>query len=143
MTRSMRARLTMTLVAAVASMPGFADFAGAETLRVGKAGREAFSFVPADIAARTGILKKRGIDIEISSFGGDARVQQAMAADGIDIGLGSGPDWRSLPRARRSRASPRWPIRRSSSRWWCATMMPSRPPTICAAARSGSRPSAR
>ena len=27
----------------------------------------------------------------ISSFGGDARVQQAMAADGIDIGLGSGP----------------------------------------------------
>jgi NitT/TauT family transport system substrate-binding protein len=91
MTRSTRARLTMTLVAAFASMPGFADIAGPETLRVGKAGREAFSFVPADIAARTGILKKRGLEIEISSFGGDARVQQAMAADGIDIGLGSGP----------------------------------------------------
>ena len=29
--------------------------------------------------------------VEISSFGGDARVQQAMTADGIDIGLGSGP----------------------------------------------------
>ena len=91
MTRSMRARLTMTFVAVFAGMPGFADIAGAETLRVGKAGREAFSFVPADIAARTGILKKRGLEIEISSFGGDARVQQAMAADGIDIGLGSGP----------------------------------------------------
>ena len=36
-------------------------------------------------------FKKHGIDVEISSFGGDARVQQAMAADGIDIGLGSGP----------------------------------------------------
>ena len=47
--------------------------------------------MPADIGARTGIFKKHGIDIEISSFGGDARIQQAMAADGIDIGLGSGP----------------------------------------------------
>src|SRR5450759_3273015 len=65
--------------------------AGAETLRVGKAGRDAFSFVPVDIGMRTGIFKKNGLDIEISSFGGDARVQQAMAADGIDIGLGSGP----------------------------------------------------
>jgi NitT/TauT family transport system substrate-binding protein len=63
----------------------------AETLRVGKAGREAFSFVPADVGQRTGIFKKHGLDIEISSFGGDARLQQAMAADGIDIALGSGP----------------------------------------------------
>ena len=65
--------------------------ASAETLRVGKAGREAFSFVPADIGQRTGIFKRHGLDLEISSFGGDARIQQAMAADGIDIGLGSGP----------------------------------------------------
>ena len=65
--------------------------AAADTLRVGKAGPEAFSFVPADIGARTGIFKRNGIDIEISSFGGDARIQQAMAADGIDVALGSGP----------------------------------------------------
>ena len=63
----------------------------ADTLRVGKAGREAFSFVPADIGARNGIFKRNGVDIEISSFGGDARIQQAMAADGIDVALGSGP----------------------------------------------------
>ena len=63
----------------------------ADMLRVGKAGREAFSFVPADIGARTGIFKRNGVDIEISSFGGDARIQQAMAADGIDVALGSGP----------------------------------------------------
>jgi NitT/TauT family transport system substrate-binding protein len=63
----------------------------AETLRVGKAGRDAFSFVPADIGVQTGIFKKHGLDLEISSFGGDARLQQAMTADGIDIGLGSGP----------------------------------------------------
>jgi len=65
--------------------------APAETLRVGKAGRDAFSFVPADVGAHTGIFKRHGVDIEISSFGGDARLQQAMAADGIDVGLGSGP----------------------------------------------------
>src|SRR5262245_18282719 len=65
--------------------------AAAETLRVGKAGREGFSFVAADIGADVGIYKKHGLDIEISGFAGDARVQQAMTADGIDIGLGSGP----------------------------------------------------
>lgn len=65
--------------------------ASTETVRVGKAGRDAFSFVPADVGQRTGIFKKHDLDLEISSFGGDARVQQAMAADGIDIGLGSGP----------------------------------------------------
>lgn len=73
-------------IVAVTAIP-----AGAETLRVGKAGRDAFSFVPLDVGVRTGIFKNNGLDIEISSFGGDARVQQAMAADGIDIGLGSGP----------------------------------------------------
>ena len=69
----------------------FAPIVSAETLRVGKAGRDAFSFVPTDVGAQVGLFKKHGIDLEISSFGGDARVQQAMAADGIDIGLGSGP----------------------------------------------------
>jgi NitT/TauT family transport system substrate-binding protein len=63
----------------------------AETLRVGKAGAEAFSFVPADIGQQTGIFKQHGVDLTISAFGGDAKLQQAMAADGIDIGLGGGP----------------------------------------------------
>jgi ABC-type nitrate/sulfonate/bicarbonate transport system substrate-binding protein len=65
--------------------------ASAETLRVGKAGREAFSFVPVDVGVRAGIFKQHGLDIEIANFGGDAKLQQAMAADGIDIALGSGP----------------------------------------------------
>jgi ABC-type nitrate/sulfonate/bicarbonate transport system substrate-binding protein len=68
-----------------------APAAAADTLRVGKAGRDAFSFVPVDVGSRTGLFKRHGVDLQISSFGGDARVQQAMAADGIDIGLGSGP----------------------------------------------------
>jgi ABC-type nitrate/sulfonate/bicarbonate transport system substrate-binding protein len=65
--------------------------ANAENLRVGKSGAQAFSFVPADIGQAVGIFKKHGLDLTISAFGGDAKLQQAMAADGIDIGLGGGP----------------------------------------------------
>jgi ABC-type nitrate/sulfonate/bicarbonate transport system substrate-binding protein len=84
-------RGTAAYLFAAAICIAFATPASAETVRVGKAGRDAFSFAPADIGQRTGIFKKHGIDVEISSFGGDARVQQAMTADGIDVGLGSGP----------------------------------------------------
>ncbi len=31
-------------------------------------------------------------NVEITAFGGGARLQQAMAADSIDLGLGSGPE---------------------------------------------------
>lgn len=86
-----RPRGWLTLVWAALILASTAPASSAETLRVGKAGRDAFSFVPADIGARTGVFKRYGVVIEISSFGGDARLQQAMAADGIDVGLGSGP----------------------------------------------------
>jgi ABC-type nitrate/sulfonate/bicarbonate transport system substrate-binding protein len=83
-------RTTWAIVIA-ALLALLAQAACAETLRVGKAGREAFSFVPLDIGVRSGIFKQHGLDVEISNFGGDARLQQAMAADGVDISLGSGP----------------------------------------------------
>jgi ABC-type nitrate/sulfonate/bicarbonate transport system substrate-binding protein len=73
------------------ALAGVTPAAQAETLRVGKAGAEAFSFVPADVGEKVGIFKKHGLDLTISNFGGDAKLQQAMAADGIDIGLGGGP----------------------------------------------------
>jgi NitT/TauT family transport system substrate-binding protein len=71
--------------------------ASAETkLRVGKAQPNQFAFVPADIGVETGIFKKRGVDVEISAFGGDARMMQALAADGIDIALGGGPAFATI-----------------------------------------------
>jgi NitT/TauT family transport system substrate-binding protein len=64
----------------------------AEKLRVGKAVPEAFSFVPLDIGIRKGVFfAKNGLDIESVAFAGDARMQQAMASDSLDIALGSGP----------------------------------------------------
>jgi ABC-type nitrate/sulfonate/bicarbonate transport system substrate-binding protein len=60
-------------------------------LRVGKAVPEAFSFVPLDVGIQQGFFKKRGLEIESVAFQGDAKMQQAMAADGVDLALGSGP----------------------------------------------------
>jgi NitT/TauT family transport system substrate-binding protein len=63
----------------------------AETLRVGKAVPESFAFLPLDIGVHEGIYKRNGIDIDEIAFSGDAKLQQAMAADSLDIALGSGP----------------------------------------------------
>jgi ABC-type nitrate/sulfonate/bicarbonate transport system substrate-binding protein len=83
--------MVVAALAVVAAMTAASSSGAAETLRVGKAGREAFSFVPADVGAEAGIFKKHGLDLEISSFGGEAKLQQGMAADSVDIGLSSGP----------------------------------------------------
>jgi len=84
-------------LAAVVGLMLACGTAGAETkLRVGKAQPNQFAFVPADIGVEAGIFKKRGLDIEISSFGGDARMMQALAADGIDIALGGGPAFATI-----------------------------------------------
>src|SRR5262245_41013605 len=63
----------------------------AEKLRVGKAVPFAWTFTPLDVGIQAGIFAKHGLEIEASSFGGDARMQQALAADSIDMGIGSGP----------------------------------------------------
>ena len=62
----------------------------AETLRVGKAVPFAWTFTPVDVGIETGQFAKQGLTVEPSAFGGDAKLQQALTADGIDIGIGSG-----------------------------------------------------
>jgi NitT/TauT family transport system substrate-binding protein len=80
----------MLVLCAFAVLPA-ASCAAAETLRVGKAVGVAFSFVPLDVGIRKGMFAQNGIEIEQTTFAGDARMQQAMTAGGIDIALGSGP----------------------------------------------------
>jgi ABC-type nitrate/sulfonate/bicarbonate transport system substrate-binding protein len=63
----------------------------ADKLRVGKAVPFAWTFTPLDIGIETGQFARHGLEIEMSAFGGDARMQQALTADSIDIGIGSGP----------------------------------------------------
>jgi ABC-type nitrate/sulfonate/bicarbonate transport system substrate-binding protein len=84
------ARLALIFVAlatAILTTPAGA----ADKLRVGKAVPEAFSFVPPDVGMRNGIFQKNNTELELTAFAGDARMQQAAAADSIDILLGSGP----------------------------------------------------
>src|SRR5688572_8242148 len=63
----------------------------AEKLRVGKAVAFAWTFTPLDVGIQTGIFAKHGLEIEASASAGDAKMQQALTADSIDIGIGSGP----------------------------------------------------
>ena len=75
----------------LASLAMTTPAAAADKLRVGKAVPEAFSFVPPDVGIRNGIFQKNNVELELTAFAGDARMQQAAAADSIDILLGSGP----------------------------------------------------
>lgn len=95
------ARALLALLAfpvALVLMLGFAQPHAAElpVLRVGKAVPEAFSFVPLDLGIRFGIFKRNGVEIESSSYNGGGRLQQALTANSIDIGLGSGPEMWTL-----------------------------------------------
>jgi len=77
----------------------------AETkVRVGKAQPNQFAFVPADIGIDTGIFKKHGVEVEISSFGGDAKMMTALTAGGIDIALGGGPAFAVVAKGARMKA---------------------------------------
>ena len=75
--------------AAIALIGGRAD--AADTIRVGKSVPIAWTFTPLDIGVEMGFWDKQNLKLEISSFGGDAKLQQALAANGVDFGLGSGP----------------------------------------------------
>jgi ABC-type nitrate/sulfonate/bicarbonate transport system substrate-binding protein len=84
---------SMTWVAgAIVAVFIFSGTASAQTtLRLGKAQANQFAFVPGDVGVDTGIFKKHGIDLEISSFTGDAKEMQALTAGSLDIALGGGP----------------------------------------------------
>jgi len=62
-----------------------------DKIRVGKAFAQAFTFTPMDVGVETGTWERVGLEVEISAFGGDARMQQALTSASIDFGLGSGP----------------------------------------------------
>ena len=81
------------LVAAIASglmlpQPALAQM----KVRVGQPQAGTFQFVPLQAASEAGIFKRHGVDIEVISFAGGPRVQQALAAGSIDVGIGSGPE---------------------------------------------------
>jgi NitT/TauT family transport system substrate-binding protein len=88
-----RAGIAACYAIAALSLTAFDRPAQAQTkVRVGQPQAGTFQFVPLHVGTEAGIFKKHGIDLEIVSFGGGPRVQQAIAANAIDIGIGSGPE---------------------------------------------------
>jgi NitT/TauT family transport system substrate-binding protein len=75
----------------IAALAPFGAARAADTIRVGKAQGTAWTFLPVDIGIGQGFFAKLGLDVESANLGGDAKVQQALAAGSIDFGLGSGP----------------------------------------------------
>ena len=90
MKMDMGRRLLMAAGAFLA-LASFGTASQADPLRVGKPQSEIFSFVPLDVGIQEGIFKKHGIEVQEFDLGGAAKLQQALTANGIDIGLGSGP----------------------------------------------------
>ena len=69
----------------------FASTAAAlDRVRVGKAVPFAWTFTPIDVGIAVGIFAKHGLELEVTGFAGDARLQQGLVSDSIDFGLGSG-----------------------------------------------------
>jgi len=62
-----------------------------DTVRLGKAVPNSFAFGAAEVGIDAKIFEGEGLDIAVSSFRGDAQLQQALAAGSLDVGLGSGP----------------------------------------------------
>ncbi len=49
-----------------------------------------WAFLPLQLGQDEGIWSKYGIDLDITNSGSDAKLQQALTANGVDFGLGSG-----------------------------------------------------
>jgi NitT/TauT family transport system substrate-binding protein len=83
---------SVAFVALAISILGACPIQAAETVRIGKAVPQAFSFALLDVGVQEGLFRSEGLELEISAFGGGGRLQQALAADALDIGLDTGPD---------------------------------------------------
>jgi NitT/TauT family transport system substrate-binding protein len=62
-----------------------------DTVRLGKAVPNSFAFGAAEVGIEAKIFEREGVTLEVTSFRGDAQMQQALAAGSLQVGLGSGP----------------------------------------------------
>src|SRR5690348_10086155 len=62
-----------------------------DTVRLGKAVPNSFAFGVTEVGMQAKIFEHENIEIAVTSFRGDAQLQQGLAAGSVDVGLGSGP----------------------------------------------------
>ena len=85
--------------------------ASAETLRVGTAIPNNFTFLPVRLGIANGFYGKLGLDIAVTDFQGGAKVHQGMVADVIDIAVAGATDFQFL-----AKGSPELAVAAKSSR---------------------------
>jgi NitT/TauT family transport system substrate-binding protein len=85
-----RVGLCLLIVCAAVCATAFPGLA-AQKIAVGKAVSEAWTFLPLDIGQQYGVFARYGLDLNIISFQGDAKLQQGLVSDSISFGLGGGP----------------------------------------------------
>jgi NitT/TauT family transport system substrate-binding protein len=89
----LRVRRSLCLGILLAGLACFGAGAAAQPRPLGKVTvglgvAKTFSFLPAYVAEDLGTWKKRGLEVEIVAFAGDARLQQGIAAGSVDFALG-------------------------------------------------------
>ncbi|HTP81897.1 MAG TPA: ABC transporter substrate-binding protein [Alphaproteobacteria bacterium] len=62
-----------------------------DKVNLGKAVSNSFAFGIAEVGIEAKIFEQEGIDLQVTSFRGDAQLQQALATGAVDVGFGSGP----------------------------------------------------
>ena len=68
------------------------DGHAAEKLRVGKAIQNSFTFALLDVGIASGLFARDGLEVVPVTFSGAAKLQQAITANEIDLGLSTGQD---------------------------------------------------
>jgi len=86
--RSSTVGLLLALLAPLACPPAAM---AADKIRVGKSVSQPFAFAPLEIGTAEGIWAKHGLEVEVTIFAGDAKLQQGLVSNAVDFGLGSGP----------------------------------------------------
>jgi len=87
----MRLSRMLALAFATALLASSGTAFALDKIHVAKSVPIAWTFIPLDVGAAQGIWAKYGLDVEISGLGGDAKLQQALASNSVEFGLGSGP----------------------------------------------------
>jgi ABC-type nitrate/sulfonate/bicarbonate transport system substrate-binding protein len=87
----MHLALWSAIVLAIATLSGAPVAHALDRVHVGNPSDIAWAFVPPFVGIEAGIFKKYDLEVDVASFGGDQKMQQALNAGSIDVGLGGGP----------------------------------------------------
>lgn len=90
--RGLRPLILLASALMAATAPPNAARSADTPLRVAKAVAYPFAYTPVDVGMAIGAFKKQGLEVEVVTFSGAPKMQQGLASDSVDIGVGGGTD---------------------------------------------------